>query len=159
MSFGYRKTKAKYGNEKTTTLCNYGFSHRSKLERALCDQIWLREKAGELVCEKHEDRVYLSDARVAYIPDFRCTMSDGRRVYFEAKGYPSQRWPTVKKLWKHYGPGELQIFGGTHSRLLLLEKIIPKPLAESQETNSLPAPLNEQGASRPYHESEDEECL
>lgn len=153
-----RGQDAKMGNTRMT--CALGHSHRSKLEGAVCQMLQLREKAGELVIEQVEDHVYLTRARIGYVPDFRCrSVATGEVFWVEAKGYENDRWPMKKKLWKHYGPGMLEIWKGTHSRPVLSETVVPKPLAESQETNSLPEPLNEAGAIDPNHESEDEECL
>jgi len=114
---------SKYGNIQSAG-CSYGFSHRSKLEYAVCQLIWLREKAGELKHIQHECNIHLTKARVLYIPDFKCETRDGL-LFIEAKGYEAARWPTIKKLWKHYGPGPLEIWKGMHRRPILDETIIP----------------------------------
>jgi hypothetical protein len=125
--FRRRKNLPKYGNEKVTSLCSYGFSHRSKLERALCDQIAFEEKAGVLAHLAHEDTVYLTKARYRYVPDFRVQDTKTGEIFWrEAKGGSgNDRWPTTKKLWKHYGPGRLEVWGGTHRRLMLSQTIVP----------------------------------
>lgn len=118
----------KYGNAPTTG-CRYGYSHRSKLEAAVCGLIYLRERAGELKHLAHEVHLYLSDARIGYVADFKCADPAGVEFYVEAKGYASDRWPTVKKLYKSYGPGTLEIWGGTWQRPSLIETIVPKGAA------------------------------
>lgn len=120
-----RDQNSRMGN--TPSLCALGHSHRSKLEGAVCQILQLRQKAGGLVIEQAEDHVYLTDARILYIPDFRCRFdSSGEFFWVEAKGYPSERWPTIKKLWRFYGPGALEIWGGTWRSPVLMETIIPK---------------------------------
>jgi hypothetical protein len=104
-----------------------GYSFASKLEASLYSQLKLMQGAGELVIEKVQDHVRLSDAQILYIPDFRVFDKRlGKQVWYEAKGFESDRWPIVKKLWRAYGPGPLRIFKGTYTRLRLDEEIIPK---------------------------------
>lgn len=119
----YRRNKL--GNTKVTSLCHYGYTHRSKLERAVCDLIVLREKAGELKHVSHEFRCRLSDAEIIYIADFRCE-KNGVPFFIESKGFPTQKWVIVKKLWRVYGLGVLQIYGGSWTKPILIETIIPK---------------------------------
>lgn len=124
--------QAKMGNQ-ISLVCEYGFSHRSKLESAVCQLIRLREKAGELEHLQHECHVYLTEARIGYIPDFKCRdTKTGEEFYVEAKGYANDRWPIKKKLWKFYGPGRLEIFTGTHLNPVLSEEIIPKRRDDGQ---------------------------
>lgn len=116
----------KYRNTETVG-CHYGFSHRSKLEASVCQLIKLREAAGEIEHVQHECHVYLSEARIAYVADFKCVdLKSGDTFFIEAKGYANDRWPTIKKLYKFYGPGRLEIWTGTHRNPQLTETIIPK---------------------------------
>jgi hypothetical protein len=127
MSFFRRKKSgqdAHMGNQRMT--CQMGHSHRSKLEGAVCQLIQLREKAGELELVQVEDHVYLTLARIGYVPDFKCKdLQTGEFFWVEAKGYENDRWPIKKKLWKFYGPGLLEIWRGTHLRPVLDEIVIP----------------------------------
>lgn len=121
--FGKGKKK-KYGNEKTQV---DGRSFGSKLEASVYLVLKLREKAGELLILQAQDHVYLSDAEILYVPDFRCrdltTLDD---FWVEAKGFEAARWPTIKKLWKYYGPGRLEIWKGSHGAPFLAETITPR---------------------------------
>jgi hypothetical protein len=113
-----------------TSLCAYGYSHRSKLERAVCDMIAWEERAGITEHLDHEFTVYLTDARYKCIPDFRVKDVATGEVYFhEAKGYANARWATTKKLWAVYGPGRLKIWGGNWRRPSLEKEIVPKGVA------------------------------
>jgi hypothetical protein len=88
--------------------------------------IGLREKAGELVLLQAEDHVYLTRARIPCVLDFKCQeMSTGDIFWIEAKGFANDRWPIIKKLWPFYGPGRLEIWMGSYSRIKLSETIIP----------------------------------
>lgn len=117
----------KMGNEKVEDLCFYGFSHRSKLERAVCDMIAWKEKAGEVRHLAHEDTQYLTLARYKYVPDFKVQdVASGEVYWIEAKGFADKRWPTTKRLWAHYGPGRLLVYGGHYRRPALEKTIVPK---------------------------------
>lgn len=121
---GAKGQDRKMGNERST--CALGHSHRSKLESSVCQIIQLREKAGELTLLQVEDHVYLTAARIGYVPDFKCLdKSTGEFLWIEAKGFANDRWPMKKKLWKHYGPGPLEIWMGHHGNPKLVETIIP----------------------------------
>lgn len=127
MRFRQKRTgqEAKMGNRGGT--CALGFSHRSQLEISVCQMLQLRERAGEIKIMQHEDHVYLTLARIGYIPDFRCQyLGTGETFWVEAKGFPNDRWPMKKKLWKFYGPGPLEIWRGSAARPFLDETIIPK---------------------------------
>jgi hypothetical protein len=106
--------------------CALGHSHRSKLEGSVCQILQLRQKAGELKIVQVEDHVYLTRARIHYVPDFKCKdLASGEFFWVEAKGFANDRWPMKKKLWKFYGPGALEIWKGTHQRPMLDETIVP----------------------------------
>ena len=98
----------------------------SKLEAAVYDQLWPLEKAGEIKIEC-QDHVYLTEARIHYIAHFKITYTGtGVVEWAEAKGFSNDRWPTIKKLWKFYGPGRLIIWQGTYRKPVLTEVIIPR---------------------------------
>ena len=121
-----RKAAAQYNNDRPTTLCRYGFSHRSRLEFAVCFMTWLQERAGELKHLAHEESVRLGAAGYRCIPDFKLQdAKTGEIFYREAKGYANPRWPTTQKQWAAYGPGRLEVWKGTHNRPLLEKVIVP----------------------------------
>lgn len=115
--------EAKMGNERVSL---DGYSFGSKLEAAVYQLLKIRIKAGEIKLIQVQDHVYLSDARIGYVADFKCTLVDDRFLWVEAKGYANDRWPMKKKLYKFYGPGPLEIWTGTWQRPVLTETIIPK---------------------------------
>lgn len=110
----------------TPTVCALGHSHPSKLESSVCQILQLREKAGEIKILQVQDHIYLTLARIGYIPDFKCQyVKSGEIFWVEAKGYPNEKWPMKKKLWKFYGPGALEIWMGSYLKPVLTETIIP----------------------------------
>ncbi len=121
---GYFRRNAKYGNEKPIL---DGRSFGSKLEAAVYQELRLREKAGDLVFIQQQDHVYLTEARIHYIPDFLCTDPiTGINFWVEAKGMETPEWRLKLKLWRFYGPGKLEIYKGSHLRPVLIEVVTPK---------------------------------
>jgi len=119
----YSKKKGKYGAQKVSY---GGYSFSSKLEAATYQILKLRMVAGEIKSIDCQVCVYLTKARVLYIPDFKCELTDGQIIYVESKGFEAARWPTIKKLWLWYGPAPLEIYKGNYDRPFLAETIYPK---------------------------------
>ena len=104
-----------------------GYSFASKLEASVYGILKLREKAGEIKILQVQDHIYLTIARIGYIPDFKCLdLKTNEEFHVEAKGYPNDTWPLKKKLWKFYGPGRLEIWTGSHVNPALTEVITPR---------------------------------
>jgi hypothetical protein len=66
-------------------------------------------KVGEIRSIELQDSVYLTDARIRYVADFKCLAYTGEIFWVEAKGYPTASWALKKRLWRYYGPGRLEI--------------------------------------------------
>lgn len=115
--------KHKYGAKKTSSP---GFSFASKLEASVYDLLYLLYKAGEIRSIQCQDVVYLTLAKVIYKPDFKCTRPNGDCFWVEAKGFETPEWRIKRRLWTHYGPGELHVYMGSHSHPTLKEIIKPK---------------------------------
>lgn len=104
-----------------------GYNFASKLEASTYTLLKARQNAGEIQILQCQDHIYLTDAEIHYIPDFKCLdMKTGETFWVESKGFESPLWPTKKKLWKFYGPGKLEVWKGHHARPYLDEVIIPK---------------------------------
>lgn len=126
MSFWIPPAKTtKYGATKTSL---DGYSFASKLEAETYRILKLRIAAKEIKSIQCQDQVYLTQARIRYVADFKCTLPDDSFLWVEAKGYAAARWPDLKKLWRYYGPGTLEIWGGNHDRPTLMETIHSKGL-------------------------------
>lgn len=116
--------KAKYGNVRST--CG-DHSHASKLESAVCWLLSLRQKAGEIRDLRSQVAVKLTKAEITYIADFRFTFTANEEIGFaEAKGFKTPEWRLKLRLWRHYGPGVLEIYEGNYARPKLVETVVPK---------------------------------
>jgi len=93
-----------------------GRSFASKLEAS----VYCLIKPAVVQCQDH---VYLTDARILYIPDFKCTTFDGTFYWVEAKGLETTDYRIKRRLWQHYGPGDLHIYKGSAARPFLHEII------------------------------------
>jgi hypothetical protein len=103
-----------------------GRSFGSKLEASVYALLKLREKAKEIEILQCQDHVYLTDARILYVADFKCKwLKNGEIFHVEAKGFETPEWRIKLRLWKHYGPNSLEIFKGSHLRPQLVETIYP----------------------------------
>lgn len=114
--WGRKRSASKYGNRRVN-----GFG--SKLESSVCAFLEKKYGAENIQCQA---KVYLTDARILYIADFKVTLPDGSEMWVEAKGVELSSWKLKKKLWKFYGPGLLQIYKGHYSRPFLAEELVPK---------------------------------
>lgn len=127
MSFPKRNmtAEADYGAKRVE---HAGRSFASKFEAAVFDLLWLREKAKEIRDLKCQVRVALTDAKIIYIPDFGFEyVATGLPGFAEAKGFETDKWRIKLRLWRHYGPGPLEIYRGSHKRVRLDETVIPQP--------------------------------
>lgn len=125
----WNRGKAKYSNK--ASVCQLGHSHRSGLETSVCAMLQRREREHEIVLEQVEDHVYLTDARILYIPDFRCrNVKTCLSFYVEAKGFETPEWRIKRRLYQHYGRHPLEIWMGTAARPFLKEIIIPKNIGD-----------------------------
>ena len=123
MSTWYDQRKTKYGNKPTT---HAGMPFASKGEASCYDFLKLLEKAGELEVVKTQDYVYLTDARIPYIADFRLKLKSGEDAWAEFKGFETDVWRIKRRLWQHYGPGPLFVYKKRGSQVVLFETLMPK---------------------------------
>lgn len=100
-----------------------GYSFASKLEAAVYGMLKIREIQSQIKILQVQCHIYLTDARILYIADFKCEGPDKVEFYVEAKGFETDVWRIKRRLWKHYGPGKLEIWGGTHKRPFLKETL------------------------------------
>lgn len=116
---------ADYGAKKVE---HAGRSFASKFEAAVFDILSFREKAGEIRNLRCQVRVALTDAKIVYIPDFGFEyVETGLPGFAEAKGFETEKWRLKLRLWRCYGPGPLEIYRGSYTRVRLDETVIPQP--------------------------------
>lgn len=120
----FRKNKHKYG---ATRVSHAGYSFASKLEASVFQMLTLMERAGEIADIQVQDTVYLTDARIQFIPDFKYkNLKTGEYEWAEAKGFERPEWKIKRKLWMYYGFGPLHIWKGTWIKPVLIETITPR---------------------------------
>jgi hypothetical protein len=119
-----------------------GYSFASKLEASVYGLLKLQAMAREIDIIQHQCKIYLSEAEIGYIPDFKCRdMRTGEVFFVEAKGFETADWKIKKKLWSKYGPAPLHVWSGTCYHPTLREIITPRPTRSSpgSETDRNPA--------------------
>lgn len=116
--------KQKYKNNRVKHL---GYSFASQFECAVFNLLLARERAGEIKDIQVQDHVYLTEARICYIPDFKfLDLTTKNFTWAEAKGFETDVWKIKKRLWAFYGPGKLEIYKGSAKRISLVETVVPK---------------------------------
>lgn len=123
---------------KRNSFHKFGMSaNGSKLEKALGDYLNGLVMAGDLSDLKEQVRVRVCcrspdcrhDEKIEYIADFSAIETkSGERIYIEAKGFDEPKWRLKRRLWKHTGPGRLQVWKGSYKKFYLDEEITPRPL-------------------------------
>ena len=131
--------KNKYGAKKCQLPHVPGIWFDSQLERALYLILEQEQLAGLIKELKHHPgTVFLCECRTQFRPDFvYIDAKTGERVWAESKGFPTAKWPLVKKHWKLCGPGKLHIYMGSHKYLKLVETIDPKEKNASRRKSNL----------------------
>lgn len=124
----------KYGAKKTVCI---GETFDSKLEAAVYWDLKLREKAGNIKALKRQVSIQMTDARILMRPDFSYVdAKSGETIYMEVKGFETEGYKLKKRLWKHYGPGILEIIKGRvdhngFGRYTIAEVIVPARVDDS----------------------------
>lgn len=104
-----------------------GRSFASKFEAEIYQRLCLQEAGGEVKDIRCQDHVFLTEARIEMIPDFRVFDNKlAQLVWHEAKGYVTDVFRIKRKLWTVYGPGRLVIYKGGAKSYRIAEVIIPR---------------------------------
>ena len=117
-NFG-RLRASKLGNVKVKV---DGHTFASKLEASVYHRLKISLLAGEIKILSLQPRVHLTEAKILYVPDFKCLDLRTNEIFFvEAKGFETRDWKIKKRLWTKYGPGPLHIWNGNHARPTLAQ--------------------------------------
>lgn len=114
--------KNKFGNKPASS---GGRSFQSKAERDLFTYLDSLQRVGAISNLKCQTQVHLTDSKILYKPDFSFE-ENGVKVWAEMKGFETDVWRIKRRLWMHYGPGELRIYKKLGQNISLTETIKPK---------------------------------
>ena len=95
----------KYGAKRTTI---EGITFDSIGESQYYQELKLQESLKLIKFIELQPKVYLTDARILYKPDFLIEEM-GKLIYVDFKGMSTPSFNIKARLWKHYGPGKLRI--------------------------------------------------
>lgn len=113
----------KYGAIRSRT--SDGRMVASKGERDCYEYLKLLARSGEIDSLECQVSTPLA-AGIKHKTDFKYwNLKKGETEWAEYKGFEDQRWRDIKKLWKHFGPGRLIVYGGYGTRIRIIETIIP----------------------------------
>jgi len=124
----YNKNMAnlnKYGNQRTHYA---GKSFMSKGEASCFAFLELLEKYGSIKDLKCQVAVYLTEARLYFVMDFYYfDVARDCLIFADYKGFETDRWRVLKKLWPFYGPAPLVVYKQSGSakskRIIITEQI------------------------------------
>lgn len=98
----------------------------SKLEYAVHEILLLRQRAGKINDIKRQQKVILQDGgrdtNISWRVDFSFE-ENGETVYAEAKGIETGEYRLKLKLWRKNPPADLEIYKGSWSNPVLIERI------------------------------------
>lgn len=69
------------------------------------------ESKGRIEIVSLQPKIYLTNARILYKPDFLIKESD-KLIYIDVKGFVTPVFAIKKRLWLHYGAGVLRLVKG-----------------------------------------------
>ena len=129
MAWSKYNKRSKFGSQKATSNTYTELAGRrfdSKLERDRAEHLVMMLRDGQIHDLQFQVTLYLTRARIGYRPDF-VYMEDyaggQRKVWEDAKGFETEKWRIVKKLWADYGPGLLRITMRSGSRIVTVKEI------------------------------------
>lgn len=124
MSFRFGRARNKYNAQSAD-----GFP--SKLEASVYYYLKRREMVGEICDIERQQIIVLQDGpreeKITWRVDFAfIVVASGERELGEAKGFPDDVYKLKLKLFRRLAPHALEIYGGTHERIKLIERIEKK---------------------------------
>ena len=120
MGFGRGwKRKSKYGASKVEI---DGHKFDSQAEAEYYGILKGMQSGGLLRIIELQPKVYMTDARILYKPDFLIEI-DGEKKYVDVKGMKTPVFQIKARLWRHYGEGILQIVEKTRGGFKIKKEI------------------------------------
>lgn len=101
-----------------------GINFASKAEAEYYLELQTYVKDGELKILELQPTVKMTTSMITYRPDFKVQDKFNRVWYVDVKGVETPVFKLKKKLWKHYGDGELKIVKKSGRSFKLVETIL-----------------------------------
>lgn len=108
----FEKSGLKYKNVKVEI---DGIKFDSKAE----GNFYLYLKGQKIKIIELQPKVYLTEARILYKPDFLIE-ENGKPIYVDYKGFQTAVFKIKIRLWAKYGPGELRLIKGNKTLKTIL---------------------------------------
>jgi predicted nuclease of restriction endonuclease-like RecB superfamily len=113
---------SKFRNKRTETA---GRSFASKAEAVVFQHLKALEDMAAILDLKCQVQVYLTESKILMKPDFSFLRA-GVRVYAECKGFETAVYRIKRRLWRHYGPGSLEVYVVQRGAVVLKEIVKSK---------------------------------
>ena len=106
----------------------------SRWEAAYYRHLKLQQIAQRILILSCQPKVYLTDARVLYKPDFHVRdLKTGEEYWVDVKGVRTPVFQLKRRLWKAYGPGKLVLVKKKGAGFEVIEEITPaRPAIQGQ---------------------------
>lgn len=115
---------ASYSKYKSCRTKVDGISFASKAEAEYYLELQTYVNDGELKILELQPKVVMTTSLIKYVPDFKIQDKFGRQWYVDVKGMETPVFKIKKRLWKHYGDGELKIVKKIGKKFKLVETIL-----------------------------------
>lgn len=88
----------------------------------------MQQLQGKLKILALQPKVYLTDARILYKPDFLVEYPDGKKDFIDFKGMKTAIFQLKKRLWEFYGEGNLILikYNRKSNSFEIMETIVTK---------------------------------
>lgn len=101
-----------------------GIKFDSNFESEVYAYLKLLEKSGKIAILGLQPKIYLTESRILYKPDFHVYDNEiQKEFYIDAKGMRTAVFQIKKRLWKKYGPSHLDIYEKKRGQPVLSERV------------------------------------
>lgn len=103
--------------------CEYeGINFASKSEKDFYIYLQTLQKMGQIKILELQPKVYLTDAKILYKPDF-LIKENNEEIFIDVKGMETPVFKLKKKLWKFYGQGKLRLVKKSGRNFKVIEEV------------------------------------
>lgn len=99
-----------------------GLKFDSKTEAEYYSELCRQLRYGLITALKVQPKVYLTDSKILYKPDFLITRNN-EEIYVDVKGFVTPVFAIKKRLWKFYGLGKLELVKKVRGSFIIYEAV------------------------------------